>query len=96
MVNSPSALEDGWHLILHSRYASGLRRNSTGLYFHNLLPQARPSGHDQLFRAKDHKDWNFNGVTDDGRFLILPVSQARTQNQSLTELAKADSPWSSC
>jgi len=44
------------------------------LYFHKLgTPQSR----DQLvYERKDHKDWNFSAeVTEDGRILIITVSQ---------------------
>ncbi len=44
------------------------------LYFHKL---GTPQTQDQLvYERKDHKDWNFNGrVTEDGRILIINVSQ---------------------
>jgi prolyl oligopeptidase len=44
------------------------------LYFHKL---GTGQSEDQLvYERKDHKDWNFNGhVTEDGRFLIINVSQ---------------------
>jgi prolyl oligopeptidase len=44
------------------------------LYFHKL---GTPQKADQLvYERKDHKDWNFNGrVTEDGRILIINVSQ---------------------
>ena len=44
------------------------------LYFHKL---GTPQSQDALvYERKDHKDWNFNGtVTEDGRFLIINVSQ---------------------
>src|SRR5437764_4604537 len=44
------------------------------LYFHKL---GTPQKDDQLvYQRKDHKDWNFNGrVTEDGRILIINVSQ---------------------
>src|SRR3954470_14217469 len=44
------------------------------LYFHKL---GTPQSEDPLvYERKDHKDWNFNGeVSEDGRFLIINVSQ---------------------
>jgi prolyl oligopeptidase len=44
------------------------------LYFHKL---GTPQSEDVLvYERKDHKDWNFSGtVTEDGRFLIIDVSQ---------------------
>ena len=44
------------------------------LYFHKL---GTPQAEDPLvYERKDHKDWNFNGqVSEDGRFLIINVSQ---------------------
>jgi len=44
------------------------------LYFHKL---ATPQSQDPLiYERKDHKDWNFSGtVSEDGRFLIIDVSQ---------------------
>lgn len=44
------------------------------LYFHKL---GTPQSKDELiYERKDHKDWNFNGkVTEDGRFLIITVSE---------------------
>src|SRR5205814_1654479 len=44
------------------------------LYFHKL---GTPQPADPLvYERKDHKDWNFNGeVSEDGRFLIINVSQ---------------------
>ncbi|HKP03917.1 MAG TPA: prolyl oligopeptidase family serine peptidase [Chthoniobacterales bacterium] len=44
------------------------------VYFHKL---GTGQSEDQLvYERKDHKDWNFNGtVTEDGRFLIIHVSQ---------------------
>jgi prolyl oligopeptidase len=44
------------------------------LYFHKL---GTPQSDDPLiYERKDHKDWNFNGeVSEDGRFLIINVSQ---------------------
>ncbi|HEX8489610.1 MAG TPA: prolyl oligopeptidase family serine peptidase, partial [Chthoniobacterales bacterium] len=63
------------------------------LYFHKL---GTPQEQDQLvYERKDHKDWNFNGeVTEDGRFLIIHVSQGSDPKNQIfyKELAKADSP----
>src|SRR5581483_2837358 len=44
------------------------------LYYHQLgLPQ---SADKLIYQRPDHKDWNFSGdVTDDGRYLIIHVSQ---------------------
>ena len=44
------------------------------IYFHKL---GTPQDKDELiYERKDHKDWNFNSdVTEDGRFLIINVSQ---------------------
>jgi prolyl oligopeptidase len=44
------------------------------LYFHKL---GTPQSDDLLvYERKDHKDWNFSGtVSEDGRFLIINVSQ---------------------
>jgi prolyl oligopeptidase len=44
------------------------------LYFHKL---GTPQDKDELvYERKDHKDWNFSGtVSEDGRFLIIDVSQ---------------------
>jgi prolyl oligopeptidase len=44
------------------------------LYFHKLgAPQAQD---ELIYERKDHKDWNFGGeVTEDGRFLVINVSQ---------------------
>ena len=44
------------------------------IYFHKL---GTPQSKDELvYERKDHKDWIFNGdVTEDGRFLIITVSE---------------------
>lgn len=44
------------------------------LYFHKL---GTPQSKDELiYERQDHKDWNFGGkVTEDGRFLIITVSE---------------------
>jgi prolyl oligopeptidase len=44
------------------------------LYFHKL--GTAQSADALVYERKDHKDWNFNGqVSEDGRFLIINVSQ---------------------
>ncbi len=44
------------------------------LYFHKL--GTAQSADVLVYERKDHKDWNFNGtVSEDGRFLIISVSQ---------------------
>ncbi len=44
------------------------------LYFHKL--GAKQSEDVLVYERKDHKDWNFSGqVTEDGRFLIITISQ---------------------
>jgi len=51
------------------------------LYFHKL---GTPQSSDELvYERKDHKDWNFDGkVTEDGRFLVITVSQGtETKNR---------------
>jgi prolyl oligopeptidase len=44
------------------------------VYYHRL---GAPQSQDKLiYERKDHKDWNFNSeVTDDGKFLVINVSQ---------------------
>jgi prolyl oligopeptidase len=44
------------------------------VYFHKL---GTPQSEDELiYERKDHKDWNFSSeVTEDGRFLVITVSQ---------------------
>src|SRR5262249_36778031 len=44
------------------------------LYYHQL---GAPQSDDKLiYQRQDHKDWNFGGeVTDDGRYLIIHISQ---------------------
>jgi len=63
------------------------------LYFHKLgTPQAKD---ELIYERKDHKDWNFNGeVTEDGRFLIINISQGSDPKNRIfyKELAKADAP----
>lgn len=62
------------------------------LYFHKL---GSPQAEDQLvYERKDHKDWNFNGaVSEDGRFLIIDVSQGTDPKNRIfyKDLQKADS-----
>jgi prolyl oligopeptidase len=63
------------------------------LYFHKL-GTAQPE--DALvYERKDHKDWNFNGrVSEDGRFLIINVSQGTDSKNRIfyKDLQKADAP----
>ncbi|HEX8077846.1 MAG TPA: prolyl oligopeptidase family serine peptidase, partial [Chthoniobacterales bacterium] len=61
------------------------------LYFHKL---GTPQSEDALvYERKDHKDWNFNGdVSEDGRFLIIYVSQGSDPKNRIfyKDLQKAD------
>src|SRR5204863_3551251 len=63
------------------------------LYFHKL---GTPQSDDPLvYERKDHKDWNFNGeVSEDGRFLIINVSQGTDPKNRIfyKDLQKADAP----
>jgi prolyl oligopeptidase len=63
------------------------------LYFHRLgAPQ---SGDKLIYQRPDHKDWGFGGeVTDDGRYLIIHVSQGTdTRNRIFyRDLKGQDSP----
>ena len=63
------------------------------LYFHKL---GTPQSEDVLvYERKDHKDWNFNGqVSEDGRFLIINVSQGTDPKNRIfyKDLQKADAP----
>jgi prolyl oligopeptidase len=63
------------------------------LYYHKL---GTPQDKDELvYERKDHKDWNFSGtVTEDGRFLIINVSQGTDPKNRVfyRDLQKADSP----
>jgi len=63
------------------------------LYFHKL---GTPQSADPLvYERKDHKDWNFNGhVSEDGRFLIINVSQGTDPKNRIfyKDLQKADAP----
>jgi prolyl oligopeptidase len=63
------------------------------LYFHKL---GTPQEKDELvYERKDHKDWNFNGqVTEDGRMLIINVSQGTDPKNRVfyRDLQKAASP----
>lgn len=63
------------------------------LYFHKL---GTPQSQDELvYERKDHKDWNFSGqVSEDGRFLIIHVSQGSNPKNQIfyKDLTKADSP----
>jgi prolyl oligopeptidase len=61
------------------------------LYFHRLGdPQAKDV---LVYERKDHKDWNFSGtVSEDGRFLIIDVSQGTDPKNRIfyKELDKPD------
>ncbi len=63
------------------------------LYFHKL---GTPQSEDALvYERKDHKDWNFNGqVSEDGRFLIINVSQGTDPKNRIfyKDLQKSDAP----
>jgi prolyl oligopeptidase len=63
------------------------------LYFHKL---GTPQSDDSLvYERKDHKDWNFNGeVSEDGRFLIINVSQGTDPKNRIfyKDLQKPDAP----
>jgi len=63
------------------------------LYFHKLgTPQSKDA---PVYERKDHKDWNFSGaVTEDGRFLIINVSQGTDPKNRIfyQDLEKANSP----
>jgi prolyl oligopeptidase len=63
------------------------------VYFHKL---GTPQTQDELvYERKDHKDWNFSSeVTEDGRFLVIDVSQGTDPKNRIfyKELAKAGSP----
>ena len=63
------------------------------VYFHKL---GTPQSEDPLvYERKDHKDWNFNGtVSEDGRFLILSVSQGTDPKNRIfyKDLQKPDAP----
>ena len=67
-------------------------------YFHKLYFHKLGTTQDKdalVYERKDHKDWNFNGqVTEDGRFLILTVSQGTDPKNRVfyKDLQKADSP----
>jgi prolyl oligopeptidase len=63
------------------------------LYYHKL---ATPQAEDRLvYHRPDHKDWGFGGsVTDDGRYLIITISQGTdTKNRVFyQDLATAGAP----
>lgn len=62
------------------------------LYFHKLGTAQSADG--LVYERKDHKDWNFNGqVSEDGRFLIINVSQGTDPKNRIfyKDLQKADS-----
>ena len=60
------------------------------LYYHKL---GTPQSEDQLvYERKDHKDWNFSAeVTEDGKFLIIDVSQG-TDPKNRIFYKKLDDP----
>ena len=63
------------------------------LFFHKL---GTPQSADLLiYERKDHKDWNFSGsVTDDGRFLVIDVSQGTDPKNRIfyKDLRNAEAP----
>ncbi|HEY5074083.1 MAG TPA: prolyl oligopeptidase family serine peptidase [Pyrinomonadaceae bacterium] len=67
-------------------------------YFHKVYYHKLGTTQDKdalVYERKDHKDWNFNGqVSEDGRFLILNVSQGTDPKNRIfyKDLAKADAP----
>ena len=67
-------------------------------YFHKVYYHKLGTTQDKdalIYERKDHKDWNFNGqVSEDGRFLILNVSQGTDPKNRIfyKDLAKADAP----
>jgi prolyl oligopeptidase len=88
------------HGFYYSRYdepAPGQALTSVNyfhkLYFHRL---GAPQSEDTLiYQRPDHKDWGFGGeVTDDGRYLIIHVSQGTdTRNRIFyRDLQSQDSP----
>jgi prolyl oligopeptidase len=67
-------------------------------YFHKIYFHKLGTTQDKdalVYERKDHKDWNFSGeVTEDGRFLIINVSQGTDPKNRIfyKDLEKADSP----
>ena len=67
-------------------------------YFHKLYFHKLGTTQDKdalVYERKDHKDWNFGGeVTEDGRFLIISVSQGTDPKNRIfyKDLQKPDSP----
>jgi prolyl oligopeptidase len=63
------------------------------LYYHRLgAPQSADT---LIYQRPDHKDWNFNGgVTDDGRYLIIEVSEGTDTRTRIyyRDLEKPDGP----
>src|SRR2546430_1966322 len=65
-------------------------------YFHKLYFHKLGTSQDKdvlAYERKDHKDWNFNGqVSEDGRFLIINVSQGTDPKNRIfyKDLQKAD------
>src|SRR5207237_4006824 len=86
--------------FFYSRYdapASADQLKQTN-YFHKLYFHKLGTTQDKdvlVYERKDHKDWNFNGqVTEDGRFLILNVSQGTDPKNRIfyKDLQKDDAP----
>jgi prolyl oligopeptidase len=86
----------------YSRYdapAAGEERKGVNefhqLYFHRL---GTPQSEDALiYERRDHKDWGFSGgVTDDGRYLVIHVSQGTDTRNRLfyQDLAAPDAKGS--
>jgi prolyl oligopeptidase len=67
-------------------------------YFHKVYFHKLGTTQDKdalVYERKDHKDWNFSGeVTQDGRFLIINVSQGTDPKNRIfyKDLEKADAP----
>jgi prolyl oligopeptidase len=67
-------------------------------YFHKLYYHKLGTGQSEdllVYERKDHKDWNFNGdVTEDGRFLVINVSQGSDPKNRIfyKDLQKTDAP----
>lgn len=86
--------------FFYSRYdapASAEQLKQTN-YFHKVYFHKLGTTQDKdalVYERKDHKDWNFSGdVTQDGRFLIINVSQGTDPKNRIfyKDLEKADSP----
>src|SRR3954469_14594283 len=65
-------------------------------YFHKLYFHKLGTAQDKdvlVYERKDHKDWNFNGtVSEDGRFLIISISQGTDPKNRIfyKDLQKSD------